>query len=74
MNGCFRKRTVSLEDIANEFNLEPTNPLPYGLCIHQGIKNLEYEEKEIQKIIYNKLMNKQKKLNKINLEYMERHK
>lgn len=73
MNGCFSANEVySLDDIATEFNLEPNNPLLYGLYLARN-PELEHEEKEYIKCYMDKLINKQRKINQINLNYMTQH-
>lgn len=73
MNGCFSANEVySLEDIAIEFNLEPNNPLLYGLYLARN-PELEHEEQEQIKCYMDKLIKKQQNINRRNIEYMTQH-
>jgi hypothetical protein len=62
----------SIEDIMDEFGLERTNPLVYGLYLSRN-PDLSQDEKDDVKGYMNKLIYKQKKINQKNIEYMEKH-
>lgn len=73
MDSYFSENEIySLDDIINEFGLERNDPLLYGIYLSRN-PNVEHEEKELIKAHIDKLIKKQQKINKINLEYMTRH-
>lgn len=62
----------SLDDIATEFNLNSDDPLLYSLYLHKN-PDLSQDERDGIKSHIDKLVKKITKINRINMQYMERH-
>ena len=70
---CFSENEIySIDDIANEFGLDHSNPLLYGLYLSRN-PELEQEERDQITAHINKLIKKQNRINRINIEHMEKH-
>lgn len=61
---------VSIDDIMNRYNLTYDNPLVWTIYKHENTL-LTAEEKEYITVYINRLIIKQKNINKINLDYLE---
>lgn len=70
---CFSENEIySLDDIANEFWLDKSNPILYGLYLARN-PDLSQDERDNITYYMNKLIKKQQNINKKNIEHMEKH-
>jgi hypothetical protein len=63
----------SLEDIANEYFLEKDDPVLYTLYLSRN-PELDQDEVDNIKAYIAKLVKKNRRINQLNMEYMDRHK
>lgn len=70
---CFSENEIySLQDISSQYNLDGTNPILYALYLELN-PDLTENEKTFIKNYIQKIINKQQKINEINIKYMEKH-